>query len=61
MSVVYIMIPLTLLLALGAVLSFIWAARTGQYDEIDSAAARMVVEDDGDGVVGEVEGLTRGG
>ena len=58
MSVIYIMIPLALLLALGAALSFIWAARTGQYDEIDSAAARMVVEDDVDGVVGEVEGST---
>lgn len=51
MSVIFIMIPLALLLALGAVLSFVWAARTGQYDEVDSAAVRAVVEDDADGVV----------
>ena len=46
MSVIYLMIPLALLLAFSAVTAFVWAARSGQYDDVDSAAARAVVEDD---------------
>lgn len=46
MSIIYLMIPLALLLAGSAVAAFIWAARTGQFDEVDSAAVRAVVDDD---------------
>lgn len=52
MSVLYLMIPLALLLAASAVAAFVWAARTGQYDEVDSAAIRAIVDDDGDGTAG---------
>lgn len=48
MSVIYVMIPIAFLLAASAVAAFIWAARSGQYDEVDSAAVRAVVEDDHD-------------
>ncbi len=49
MSVIYIMIPLAFLLAFAAVAAFVWAARSGQYDDVDSAAARMITDDDSDG------------
>lgn len=49
MSVIYVMIPLAFLLALAAVAAFVWAARSGQYDDVDSAAARMITDDDNDG------------
>lgn len=49
MSVIYIMIPLAFLLAFAAVAAFVWAARSGQYDDVDSAAVRMITDDDADG------------
>lgn len=49
MSILYLLIPLALLLAGSALAAFIWAARSGQYDDVDSAAIRAVVDDDGDG------------
>lgn len=48
MSVIYIMLPVALLLAAGGVAAFCWAVRDGQLDDLDSAAARML-EDDDDG------------
>lgn len=45
MSVIYIMIPVALLLATAGVLSFIWAVRDGQYDDVDSHACRILFDD----------------
>lgn len=46
MSVLYLMVPMALLLGIGAVIAFIWAARSGQYDDLDSPAHRMLHDDD---------------
>ena len=46
MSVVYIMLPVALLLAAGAVVAFILAARSGQFDDVDTPAFRMLPDDD---------------
>lgn len=46
MSVLYIMLPAALLIAGAAVLAFIRAARAGQYDDLDTPACRMLLEDD---------------
>ncbi|HJV23426.1 MAG TPA: cbb3-type cytochrome oxidase assembly protein CcoS [Holophagaceae bacterium] len=45
MSVVIILLPLALLLALGFVLGFIWSVKKDQYDEGDTPALRMLVDD----------------
>jgi cbb3-type cytochrome oxidase maturation protein len=46
MSVLYVMLPVALLIAGAAVLAFIRAVRAGQYDDLDTPALRMLVEDD---------------
>lgn len=46
MSTLYIMIPAALALAIGALIAFIWAARTGQFDDPDSQAYRMLFDDE---------------
>ncbi|MFN7020154.1 MAG: cbb3-type cytochrome oxidase assembly protein CcoS [Phycisphaerales bacterium] len=46
MSVLYVMVPVALLLAGGAVLAFIRAARSGQYDDLETPAHRMLWPDD---------------
>lgn len=45
MSVIYIVLPLALLFAAAAVAAFIWAARGGQFDDLDTPAIRVAVDD----------------
>jgi cbb3-type cytochrome oxidase maturation protein len=46
MSVLFIMLPVALLIAGGAVIAFVRAARSGQYDDLDTPACRMLLDDD---------------
>ena len=45
MSVIIVLIPLAMLLALGFVLAFIWASRGGQYDDLDTPAHRILLDE----------------
>ena len=45
METFYLMIPLTLLLSGAAVFCVIWAIRKGQFDDLDTPALRMLIED----------------
>jgi cbb3-type cytochrome oxidase maturation protein len=45
MEIVFVLLPLTLLLAIAAVAGFIWAVRRGQLDDLDTPAHRMLVDD----------------
>jgi len=47
MSVIYILLPLALVIVVAAVWVFVWAARRGQFDDLETPAARMLFEDDG--------------
>ncbi len=46
MSVIYILVPLALLVAAIAVWAFIWAVRSGQYDDTETPAMRMLHDDE---------------
>jgi len=46
MSVLLVILPLALLLATAAVIAFIMAVRGGQFDDLDTPAQRMVVDDE---------------
>lgn len=47
MSVLYVMVPVALVIAAGAVVAFIRAARAGQFDDLETPAYRMLPDDDG--------------
>jgi cbb3-type cytochrome oxidase maturation protein len=40
------MIPLALFLGLVGLSAFIWSLRTGQYDDMDGAAQRILIDED---------------
>lgn len=42
MSVMYLILPLALLVVFVAVLGFVWAARRGQFDDLDTPAMRAL-------------------
>jgi cbb3-type cytochrome oxidase maturation protein len=46
MNVLYLLIPLALLLLGGAVWAFFWAVGNGQFDDLDTPAMRIVMDDD---------------
>ncbi|MBL0892588.1 MAG: cbb3-type cytochrome oxidase assembly protein CcoS [Gemmatimonadaceae bacterium] len=46
MSVLFLVLPLALLVVAGAILAFVWSARSGQFDDLDGAALRIFVEDE---------------
>lgn len=42
MSVMYVLVPVALLLVLAAVIAYVWAARRGQFDDLDTPAMRAL-------------------
>ncbi|UCD75944.1 MAG: cbb3-type cytochrome oxidase assembly protein CcoS [Phycisphaerales bacterium] len=46
MSVIYIVFPLALLIAIAAVIAYIWAVRSGQFDDLDTPGARILHDDE---------------
>ncbi len=47
MSVLYVLVPLALLLSGAAVAVFAWAVRKGQFDDLQTPAMRMLMDDPG--------------
>lgn len=46
MNVIVYLLPLALGLGLAGLGAFIWSLRTGQYDDLDGAALRVLGDDD---------------
>lgn len=46
MSVLYVVLPIALVMASGAIAAFLWAVRSGQMDDLSSPAVRVALEDD---------------
>jgi cbb3-type cytochrome oxidase maturation protein len=45
MEVLLYLIPLALVLGMGAIVAFFWALKSGQYDDLDGAALRILNDD----------------
>lgn len=48
MSSLVLLIPLALLLGGGGLGVFLWSLHSGQYEDLDGAAARILIEDEQD-------------
>ena len=46
MNGIALLIPLALLMGLVGLGAFFWSLRSGQYDDLDGAAVRILIEDD---------------
>ena len=46
MSILYILIPLALIVLAVAVWAFFWAVGSGQFDDLDTPAMRVILDDD---------------
>ncbi len=45
MSIILMMIPMSIALGVGFVACFIWAAKSGQFDDVETPALRMLQDD----------------
>ena len=45
MSVLLYLIPLALVLGLAGLAAFVWSLKSGQYDDLDGAANRILIDD----------------
>lgn len=46
MSILYLLIPLAVVLMAIAIAFFLWTVRTGQYDDLEGPAHRILMDDD---------------
>ena len=46
MSILIFLIPIALILGLVGLLAFIWSLKSGQYEDLDGAAQRILLDDD---------------
>ena len=46
MDVLVYLVPLALLMGLLGLVAFLWNLRSGQYEDLDGAAARILFDDD---------------
>ena len=49
MNALLLLIPLALLLGLLGLVAFLWALRAGQFDDLDGAAGRILLDEEDDG------------
>jgi cbb3-type cytochrome oxidase maturation protein len=46
MDLVFLLLPASLVLATVAVIGFIWCARSGQFDDLETPAHRVLFDDE---------------
>ncbi len=46
MEVLIYLVPIALLLGLAGLAAFLWSLKTGQYDDVEGAALRVLKDDD---------------
>ncbi len=46
MDVIYLLIPISLVLVGAMVWAFLWAVRSGQFDDLERAGHQILMEDD---------------
>ena len=46
MSGLLILLPIALALGLGGLAAFFWSARNGQFEDLEGAAQRVLIEDE---------------
>lgn len=49
MTWLVVLVPIAILLGLAGLAAFLWSLRSGQYDDLDGAAQRILMDDDREG------------
>lgn len=52
MTAMSVLVPLSIIMGIGGLLAFMWSLRTRQYEDLDGAAARILLDSDDDDAIG---------
>lgn len=55
MTILYVLVPAALVLVIGAVAAYVWAVRSGQFDDLSTPAIRVLRDDSERGAARKVE------
>lgn len=50
MEIIYLLIPVAVVLVALIIGIFVWAARSGQFDDLEGPAHRILMDDDSPGI-----------
>lgn len=48
MTILMFLIPIALGMGAAGLVAFLWAMKSGQYEDMDGAATRILIDDEGD-------------
>ncbi len=46
MDILWLLVPMSVLIAIGIGVVFVWSARSGQFDDLEGPSQRMLMDDD---------------
>jgi cbb3-type cytochrome oxidase maturation protein len=46
MTIILVLLPVALLMGFTGLMAFMWSLRNGQYDDLEGAAVRAIMDDD---------------
>jgi len=46
MDILYLLIPLSLIIVIAIIWAFLWSVRSGQFDDLEGPAHRILMDDD---------------
>lgn len=49
MTALTVLVPLSIIMGIAGLAAFLWSLRTRQYEDLDGAAVRILLENDDDG------------
>lgn len=49
----FFLIPIALLMGFAGLFAFMWALKSGQYDDLDGAAVRILIEEESPSINGQ--------
>ncbi len=53
MDILYLLIPLAVIIMIIAVFAFMWAIKSGQYEDLEGPAHRILMDDDDPKIPGQ--------
>ncbi|MCQ4634594.1 MULTISPECIES: cbb3-type cytochrome oxidase assembly protein CcoS [Shinella] len=51
MTAISVLVPLSIVMGIAGLLAFLWSLRTRQYEDLDGAAARILLDSDEDDAI----------
>ena len=59
MDILFLLIPVSIIILIVAIWAFIWAVKSGQFEDMEGPAYRIIMDDDDDPMIPPPPGASR--